>query len=689
MRRIATAAGLVLALLVTPAAAQESGFDEALAGFRKIHRAEVRRAGIVGSSFYVVRDGRTVAADHLGEQDAEAHVPVDAQTIYHWASITKTMTGIAIMQLRDRGLLKLDDPIVRYVPELARVHNPFGDAGAITLRQLMSHSAGFRSGTWPWRDKEWQPFEPPGWKQLEAMLPYTEVQFRPGSRFSYSNPGIVYLGQVIERLSGEDFEVYIDKNILRPLGMHASYFDRTPLFLLPHRSHSYYLRGGKRSAAPFDADTGVTVSNGGLNAPMPDMAKYLAFLLGDPGRAAGYDLILKRASLEEMWRPQISAGEDFTQGRMAATTQSGLSFFVDQGKGFRIIGHNGDQNGFRAYLSFCPDQRIGSLLAFNTETRGVETNPSNRTTAESRIALATDRLCEAVAGARWFALGLEPAVARREGLEQIEPHMALAVAAEQRDAVPALLADHQLRRDARCLQRSEHREAVRGLDRLVVGHVADKGRRHRRRHVALERPFAGERFGGVGAEQLAPRLIVRDRRQHRDDREEHAGGDRPRRKTIGSVDRRIDFAIRPRAQLPDEMAARREADRGDPRRIDRPLRRAGADQPYRALGVLQRRGRPRTPTVARQTIEQFERRDPPSREHPGDPRRPPPHRDTGIAAARDEQHRRSVGGRRPCHRHRRSADMRPGDVVGVAARRAQHGLVADAQTLPARRHPRP
>lgn len=387
----------MLLLSASPAVADERAFDTALSDFRKLHRAEMRKSGIAGSSFYVVRDGRTVVADHLGEQDADAHVPVDAQTIYHWASITKTMTGIAIMQLRDRGLLTLDDPIVRYVPELAQVHNPFGDTGAITLRQLMSHSAGFGGGTWRWRDRDWQPFEPPRWAQLAAMMPYTDVQFRPGTRFSYSNPGIVYLGQVIERLSGEDFEVYVDKNILRPLAMHASYFDRTPPHLLRHRSHSYYIRKGKRVAAPFDVDTGVTVSNGGLNAPLPDMAKYTAFLLGDPARQSEYDLILKRASLEEMWQPQIAAGDDFTQGRMARTTQSGLSFFVDQGPGVRFIGHNGDQNGFRAYLSLCPDQRAGSILAFNTETRGVQNSPANRTTAESRIALATDSLCEALA----------------------------------------------------------------------------------------------------------------------------------------------------------------------------------------------------------------------------------------------------------------------------------------------------
>ena len=134
------AAALTAAAIAQPAVAEEAGFDTALRDFRELHRTEMRRANIAGSSFYVIRDGRTVVADHLGEQDADAHIPVDADTIYHWASITKTMTGIAILQLRDRGLLSLDDPIVLHVPELAAVHNPYGDTGAITLRQLMSHS---------------------------------------------------------------------------------------------------------------------------------------------------------------------------------------------------------------------------------------------------------------------------------------------------------------------------------------------------------------------------------------------------------------------------------------------------------------------------------------------------------------------------------------------------------------------
>jgi CubicO group peptidase (beta-lactamase class C family) len=241
----------------------------------------------------------------------EQNRAVDEHTIYHWASITKTFTGIAIMQLRDRGLLKLDDPIIKYVPELKDVHNPFGPMDAITIRHLLSHSAGFRAGTWPWGgDKDWQPHEPQHWSQLVAMMPYTEILFKPGSKFSYSNPGIIFLGRVIETLTKDDYEVYIDKNIFKPLEMYRSYFDATPYHLLKHRSHSYYLQDGKLTPARFDVDTGITVSNGGLNAPLTDMAKYLNFLMGDPRKQEIYDQVLKRASLEEMWQPQVSITAD-------------------------------------------------------------------------------------------------------------------------------------------------------------------------------------------------------------------------------------------------------------------------------------------------------------------------------------------------------------------------------------------
>jgi CubicO group peptidase (beta-lactamase class C family) len=393
---------LALSLFVISASSQSvpnppADFTRAYGEFRTNYESELRRNGIVGSSFFFIRDNQVLARELYGLANVELNRAVDEDTIYHWASITKTFTGIAIMQLRDRGLLKLDDPVIKYLPELKAAHNPYGDMGEITIKHLLTHSAGFRNPTWTWRDddKDWQPFEPQRWEQLVAMMPYTEVLFKPGSRYSYSNPGVIYLGRIIEQLSHDDYEVYIDKNIFKPLEMHRSYFDTTPYHLLKHRSHSYYVRDGKRTPGHFDADTGITVSNGGLNAPLPDMVKYVNFLMGDEKKQAVYDGVLKRSSLEEMWRPQLIA-RDFTQGGMNEKTSVGLAFFIDDIDGQRYVGHNGDQNGFKSFLSLCPNTRTASLLVFNTETQSTTNNPRNLLSAESKIARSVLKLFQSL-----------------------------------------------------------------------------------------------------------------------------------------------------------------------------------------------------------------------------------------------------------------------------------------------------
>jgi CubicO group peptidase (beta-lactamase class C family) len=327
-----------------------------------------------------------LAHDEEGMQNLDARHPITRDTIYHWASITKTFTGIAIMQLRDRGLLSLDDPVVKYVPELRQVHDPFGDVTDNKIRHLMSHSAGFRASTWPWGgDKPWHPFEPTKWDQLVAMLPYTDVQFAPGSTYSYSNPGVIFLGRIIELLSGDDYEVYVTKNILMPLGMHNTFFDRAPYFLLPHRSHSYFRDDSGIREARFDFDTGITVSNGGLNAPFTDMAKYLAFLEGAAGKQsadladhADYSVVLPRSSLEEMWTPQIRATNG--EGVNGADSSAALSFFVEKWNGVELVGHSGDQNGFISHLYLHRPSRTAWVISMNTDTTASAngTRPSSR-----------------------------------------------------------------------------------------------------------------------------------------------------------------------------------------------------------------------------------------------------------------------------------------------------------------------
>ena len=370
-----------VALLAAPFV-QPASFADRWAKVCAFYRERLQQTGIAGSSLVFVRDGAIIAKAHEGFQDTSTKRSVDEQTIYHWASITKTFTGVAIVQLRDRGLLTLDDPVIKYVPELREVHNPFGDMAQITIRQLMSHSAGFRAPTWPWGgDRRWHPFEPTRWEQLVAMLPYTEILFKPGSKYSYSNPGIIFLGRIIETLSGDPYEVYISKNLFMPLGMTRSFFDRAPYHLVGHRSHSYERTDGELRELPFDFDTGITVSNGGLNAPLDDMAKWLAFLIGET--AAGpkreqFEQVLKRSSLEEMFTPQLAARDG--EGGSGTDVRVALSFFVERHDGTELVGHSGDQNGFISHLYFHRPSRSGYIVSFNTNVQSTS-DPSRTTRA--------------------------------------------------------------------------------------------------------------------------------------------------------------------------------------------------------------------------------------------------------------------------------------------------------------------
>ena len=375
MKQIVTALLLTTILAATMTAQQtKASYSQFIETFRN----ECKEAGIAGASFVFLKVNKIAASEYYGSANLAKNQAVDENTIYHWASNTKPFTGIAIMQLRDRGLLKLDDPVTKYLPELREVHNAHGSMDDITIRHLMTHSAGFRNPTWPWdQGKDWEPFEPTEYSQLVAMFPFTEILFKPGSKFSYSNPGIIFLGRIIEKLSGDNYEVYIDKNILKPLEMYHSYFDATPYHLLKYRSHSYYMENGKRTEGRFDANTGITVSNSGLNSPLTDMTKYLNFLVGDPSKKDVYEGVLKRSSLEEMWKPQTKTDTD-ANGNKGFTTDIGLIFFLDTTLGPTHLGHGGDQNGFISYIDFDPAKREASVIVFNTNVIYPANTPQER-----------------------------------------------------------------------------------------------------------------------------------------------------------------------------------------------------------------------------------------------------------------------------------------------------------------------
>jgi CubicO group peptidase (beta-lactamase class C family) len=384
---------LTLCALPLPPAARAQA-PAAWTEVKRLFQSYVDSDKIVGATVVLVKDGRVTERYDTGLQDRARNVVVDSQTIYHWGSITKSLTAISIMQLRDRGKLSLDDKLVRWVPELRTMHDPYGMMDSITLRMVMSHTAGFQNATWPYgNDKPWEPFEPTTWNQLVAMMPYQELLFKPGERYSYSNPGFIYLARVIEQITGDPWDAYVQKNIFAPLGLDRSYFRATPYFLAAHRSHNYYVR--KDSGATVsrlvdngaDFDPGITSPNGAWNAPVNDLVKYTAFLTNAllPGMTRErYDVVLSRASLEEMWRP----GKPMSQGYESSPNEwMGLSFFVLDRGGQKILGHTGSQAGFRSFYYFDPLNKRGVIAVFNTTNYVAPASALQQRMQEAAIAL--------------------------------------------------------------------------------------------------------------------------------------------------------------------------------------------------------------------------------------------------------------------------------------------------------------
>jgi CubicO group peptidase (beta-lactamase class C family) len=360
-------------------AASRTGAPAEWQSYLSAFDAYVRADSIVGAATLVVRDGRVLAHHERGFADRALGQRVDTNTIFHWGSITKTLTAISVMQLVERGRLTLDARITEFVPELRRVHDAWGSMDSVTVQMLLSHASGLQGGTWPWtKGRPWEPFEPTTWEQLVAMMPYQELAFKPGTRYSYSNPGFIYLARVVQALTGDPWEAYVQKNIFTPLGLARSYFNATPWHLAEYRSNNYSVeldsatRGMRVAANGREFDPGITVPNGGWNAPLADLAAYVSFLTnashGDARTQRIYDTIMPHATLERMWRPRYPTEPTDTAAEWMAT-----SFFVHGHGDAKIVGHTGSQAGFRAFVYWNPATKDAVIAAFNTSN---EADPS-------------------------------------------------------------------------------------------------------------------------------------------------------------------------------------------------------------------------------------------------------------------------------------------------------------------------
>ena len=250
---------------------------------------------IPGIAAGIVQDGRLVHVTTVGLADVEASRPVAPATAFRIASMTKNMTALAILSLRDKGRLALDAPVSEYVPQFASVRPATRDSPPVTVRHLLTHTAGFVTDD-PWGDRVlgMTPAE------LDALIATGTLFARPpGVAFEYSNLGYGLAGRVLTNVSGEPYQSYIRRTILEPLGMDCTTFDAVAA-MKGDFAHPYRVDDGKWSRERVEPD-GEVGAMGGLVTTVPDYARYVAFILAAwPARDDPEAGPVRRASVREL-----------------------------------------------------------------------------------------------------------------------------------------------------------------------------------------------------------------------------------------------------------------------------------------------------------------------------------------------------------------------------------------------------
>ena len=317
----------------------------------------------VGLAVGVVRDGamERFAADGLA--DIAANTPVTPDTVFRIASITKTFTAVAVLQLWERGQVDLDAPANRYLRgyQLVPARASFRPA---TVRHLLTHTAGIREVLHPWgllRPRDLGETVPLG-RAVPALAEYYRGGLRldadPGTRFTYSNHGFATLGQLVEDVSGMPLDRYLRERLFEPLGMADTDLVRTER-ASPRRATGYELRAaGPRPVPDYEV---ITAGGGAAWSTPADMARYAAALLG--GGAGEHGAVLRPGTVAAMFAPQYQPDPRIPG--------FGLGFFRTGVGGHRAVEHDGILPGFDAQLLLAPGDGVGVLAFANGARRGM------------------------------------------------------------------------------------------------------------------------------------------------------------------------------------------------------------------------------------------------------------------------------------------------------------------------------
>ena len=314
---------------------------------------QIAYRGLPGIAVGVVYNQQLVWATGYGFADIKNKLPMTPQTKFRMASHSKMFAAIAIMQLREEGKLRLDDPVQKYLPWFTA--KPAGDDdGVITVEQLLSHVSGLQREV----GDHWSTNEFPTEAEIKTLYSSRQAAFAPNVRWKYSNLAFAITGLLVEQITGQKWADYVEQNMFKPLGMTSSSVDKNvPGLTVPYGRR---MPDGTREVLPFIDARGMAAATG-VTSNVEDMARFVSaqFRRGPRGGSQ----IVSSGSWRELHR--VRAVENNWQ------SGTGLGFDVDRISDKTWIGHGGGYLGNTTQTLFNLDDKVGVIVLTNTHDSNV------------------------------------------------------------------------------------------------------------------------------------------------------------------------------------------------------------------------------------------------------------------------------------------------------------------------------
>jgi CubicO group peptidase (beta-lactamase class C family) len=333
-------------------AAQETALN------RRINRlfADYTGPGKPGAAVMVIHKSKVLHARGYGLADVDKGIPVDTNTNFRLASVTKQFTALCVLMLIERNQLSLDDALSQHLPEFPAYGRE------ITIRQLLNHTSGLldyedlisSNTTLPVLDQN----------VLQLMLNTDRTYFPPGTSYRYSNTAYALLAMIVEKVSGQTFASFLRKNIFEPLGMNHTLAYEEGLSMIPNRAYGHSNKDGRFVRADQSITSSV-LGDGGIYSSVADLFKW--------------DQSLYTTNLVNADTLQLAStpGPDTEK----PDTRYGFGWYMSEYRGLRKIWHTGSTIGFRNRLERFPDQEFTVIILTN---RGA---PDPQTIAEQIVDL--------------------------------------------------------------------------------------------------------------------------------------------------------------------------------------------------------------------------------------------------------------------------------------------------------------